>query len=345
MNNRNGILGAFSVYQCLLSGGPVPVNRKAVTEQLLEAILGAKLTACNRNPSYTNKIHTNGSIGNYFLPGARGGKPKEGSFRFLKALGFIEYRDAGPTNSRLKYFVYDGSGYESIPSDIALVLRVPPKTPSHWWTFQNLHNAARQILFPSSGLETIRGYTMFGASISLWREKSGRNIGHDRHAIAGFMCGGKPYVVDSNGDLDPIPCRWWKRDELSVALVEISAFYQRRYSNNPPGVFHFLRMGPVFYINNEYLKTLSPLSCALRNNIPPPQTYSRSVNNSPRVPNRVFSNLPPARRNKRPPSARGGVRKPVISRKTPNNNNRHRRPGLKIKPRQQQNKNNGTMEE
>jgi hypothetical protein len=259
--------------------------------------------------------------------------------RFLMAIGFAPNTANQPIGPAGYYFAYDGT--QSPPANTAIVLDVrPSEAPSF---LSSTFNAVREFVYPSPG-PSMRGYTLFGAVIIAGRERGGT---HTKHALAGFKCGRSSYIVDSNYNLDPIRCRWWIPKELQAALEKISEPYIR--GDGIQSFYVLKEIGSTFYINNQYLSSLSYQVCAIRNNSynNSPSTQTRN-NNRPQVVSRVFSNLPPTRSEKNRQNAKknrnkgkapsvtpGAIRKPPISRsaiRRPNNNVRpgSARPGIKI---------------
>jgi hypothetical protein len=337
LTNKNGVLGAFSRQTCLFSGGPVSLNRRSMNIQLLSAIQSAKPVCPNPPPNsrvYSYIGTRNGRQYNEII-GARGASDmRRAAMRFLLAIGFTPNTAGQPIGPAGYYFAYDGT--QSPPANTAIVLDVrPSEAPSF---LSSTFNAVRELVYPSPG-PSMRGYTLFGAVIIAKRERGGI---HTSHALAGFKCGRSSYIVDSNYDLDPIRCRWWIPTELQAALEKISEPYIK--GDGIQSFYVLKEIASTFYINNQYLSELSQVVCARRNN---------SYNNSPPAPARSEKIRQKAKNNRnksKPPTARGGVGKPVISRNTPrtnappnnNNNNRPRpRPGLKLKTRP---RNNGNME-
>jgi hypothetical protein len=93
----------------------------------------------------------------------------------------------------------------------------------------------------------IRGYELICSSLILRTTHAAKTfIGH---AVAGYVCNGKSYVVDPN-NLTPIPCKWWDGNERYKAFKKINKIYD--------DVFESFTLDYSVYIRRSTLKRIHP---------------------------------------------------------------------------------------
>ena len=153
----------------------------------------------------------------------KGGQPKEHFLPILRRLGFDES----------EYQVINGyNNLKVLGEKVAL----KPKL-----IISNFIHVRRP--------NAIRGYELMCASIEL-----DDAVGAGGHAIAGYVCNGRPYLIDSNF-MKPIPCKWWNDLELEKAFKTINQLYS--------GKFMYPRIEYSVYVRRSALYRIHP-ACLLK---------------------------------------------------------------------------------
>jgi hypothetical protein len=102
---------------------------------------------------------------------------------------------------------------------------------------------------------TIRGYELMCAAINLVptyaKVVNNKEAGH---AIAGYMCNGRPYLIDSNY-LEPIPCRWWDYRQMNETFKKINKMYKNAFERSD--------ISYSVYVKRSSLRRIHP-ACLLR---------------------------------------------------------------------------------
>jgi hypothetical protein len=124
--------------------------------------------------------------------------------------------------------------YEELPSKVALKPKIIVSR-YHW------------ITRPS----TIRGYELMCACVNLEQTYNRHSPGH---AIAGYICNGKPYLIDSNF-LEPMPCKWWDYKQMEETLKKINKIYGNIFINT--------RITYSVYVRRSTMRRIHP-ACLLK---------------------------------------------------------------------------------
>jgi hypothetical protein len=98
---------------------------------------------------------------------------------------------------------------------------------------------------------SIRGYELMCSCINLRQTHAKKGIGH---AIAGYVCNGHPYLIDSNF-LEPIPCKWWDYKQMIPTFKKINAMYNNIFENS--------YISYSVYVRRSSLRRIHP-ACLLR---------------------------------------------------------------------------------
>lgn len=105
------------------------------------------------------------------------------------------------------------------------------------------------------GPTAIRGYELMCVCIDLMpsyvKIVNNKEIGH---AIAGYVCNGKPYLIDSNF-LKPMPCKWWDYIKLHETFKKINKIYGNLFESST--------IAYSVYVRRSALRRIHP-ACLLR---------------------------------------------------------------------------------
>jgi hypothetical protein len=78
---------------------------------------------------------------------------------------------------------------------------------------------------------TIRGYELMCACINLYPTHAKiANNKETGHAVAGYVCNGIPYVIDSNF-LQPMKCKWWDYRDMEPTFEKINKMYKNKFES------------------------------------------------------------------------------------------------------------------
>jgi len=130
---------------------------------------------------------------------------------------------------------YQVTNYEELASKVALKPKIIMST-DHWVRSST----------------AIRGYELMCACIELLPTYTARTV--NGHAVAGYVCNGKPYLIDSNV-LEPMPCKWWDYNQLQSAFKKMNKMYNNRYES--------INISYSVYVKRSTLRRIHP-ACLLR---------------------------------------------------------------------------------
>jgi hypothetical protein len=92
---------------------------------------------------------------------------------------------------------------------------------------------------------TIKGYDLMCAAISLTSPARAND-----HIVCGYVCKGNAFLFDPNFGI-PIPCKWWKYEELQGALKTITNKYR-------PGFFNYISISYSVYVRRSLVRRVHP---------------------------------------------------------------------------------------
>jgi len=102
-------------------------------------------------------------------------------------------------------------------------------------------------------------YNPMCCSVTIGNSRASNETEHKYHAIAGFVCGGKGYLFDSN-QRKSFPCKWWDVEELiKVVDKEVTTYYSF-FKNRQ---FDSLWYNYVIFSRRAYINDIA-LSCRLK---------------------------------------------------------------------------------
>jgi hypothetical protein len=151
-----------------------------------------------------------------------GGRSKEHFVAVLRRLGFGES----------EYQVVD-----SYRNEDALAAKVALKPKVIISTYMYVTRPSR-----------IRGYELMCAGVTLDPKP-----GESGHAIAGYVCNGRPYLIDSNV-LEPIPCKWWDPFDREKALKKINPMYKNIFQSIHTEYSVYVRRSALYRIHPACLR-------------------------------------------------------------------------------------------
>ena len=102
--------------------------------------------------------------------------------------------------------------------------------------------------------DQIKGYELMCASIIV--KPSHKSEDRRSHAVCGYICNDKPYIVDSNFLSKKFECKWWKYDEILKALEKID-------SNYKTVTFSSISVNYSVYVRRSALRRIHP-ACLLK---------------------------------------------------------------------------------
>jgi len=96
-------------------------------------------------------------------------------------------------------------------------------------------------------------------SVTIGNSRASNATEHKYHAVAGFVCGGKGYLFDSN-QRKSFPCQWWNPEKLKKVVHEDLAQFYPFFKN---GQIDFLVYNYVIFSRQAYVNDIR-LSCRLK---------------------------------------------------------------------------------
>jgi hypothetical protein len=102
---------------------------------------------------------------------------------------------------------------------------------------------------------SIRGYELMCSCVNLMpthaKVVNNKEIGH---AIAGYICNGRPYLIDSNY-LEPMPCKWWDYKQMNSTFKKINEMYKNKFERSD--------ISYSVYVRRSSLRRIHP-ACLLK---------------------------------------------------------------------------------
>ena len=102
-------------------------------------------------------------------------------------------------------------------------------------------------------------YDKMCCSVTFGNSRASNATEHKYHAVAGFVCGGKGYLFDSN-QRKSFPCQWWNPEKLKKVVHEDLAQFYPFLKN---GQIDFLVYNYVIFSRQAYVNDIA-LSCRLK---------------------------------------------------------------------------------
>ena len=139
-------------------------------------------------------------------------------------------------------------------------------------------------------------YELMCASLIIANTNANNNEQHKWHALAGFKCGGKGYIYDSN-QTKIFKCNWWNRvDFMNVADTEVA----EAYSFFKGGQINVHQYAFAIFARKEFTKDIG-VACLMKYKTKTPEGYNHLNFTSPNLGRRLnnknkFSWLKPAER-------------------------------------------------
>lgn len=134
-------------------------------------------------------------------------------------------------------------------------------------------------------------YELMCSSIVIGNTKASNNQQHKFHAIAGFTCGGKGYIYDSN-QRKIFDCDYWSWHWLELVTAEKVALAYDFFRN---GKINYWGFGYHIFARKDYVKTIAP-SCRLRYRTKTPNMNYTSPSLGRRIKEGFYSHFTEAER-------------------------------------------------